>query len=127
MRPFLLAACLLLLSACSLSPEEAYIQGYWTFANELDDPRATEMHLLQEWWFGNGRFYFIREIWAGFPETAEGRYRILERDGDTITLEFFGVSSSRSSFQEGTTVTIVFEPELDSLRVNRVLYYRSGP
>ena len=126
-RLLLLAALLLVLSACSLSPEEEYIQGYWTFANEFNNPQATEVHLLQEWWFGNGRYYFIREIWAGFPETSEGRYRILERDGDSITLEFFGVSSSRSAFQDGSTVTIVFEPDEDSLRVNRTLYYRSGP
>ena len=126
-RRLLPAVVLLLLAGCQLSPEEAYIQGYWTFANEFDDPRSTEVHLLQEWWFGNGRFYFIRELWAGFPETAEGRYRILERDGDSITLEFFQVSSSRAPFRDGSQVTIVFEPESDSLRINRVLYYSSDP
>jgi hypothetical protein len=116
-----------LLPGCALTPNDAYIQGYWTFANEFDDPQATEVHILQEWWFGGGRFHFYREIWAGFPESVEGRYRILVDEGESLTLELYDVHAARSPLDDGSQITLVLEHETDELRINRTLYYRSGP
>ena len=118
----------LFVSGCELSPNDDYIQGVWTVANEFDDPKATEVHLLQEWQFSGGRAYFYRELWAGFPESFEGRYRILVNEGDQLTLELFDVSASRSPMDDGSQILLVLERETDELRINRVLYYRStGP
>jgi hypothetical protein len=118
----------LLVSGCRLSPNDEYIQGVWTFANEFNDPMATGVHLLQEAQFGGGKFYFYREVWAGFPESVEARYRILVNDGDKMTLELFDVSAARSVLDDGAQILLILERETDELRINRVLYYRStGP
>lgn len=115
-------------TGCRLSPNDEYIQGVWTFANEFDNPMSTEVHLLQEVQFGGGRFYYYRELWAGFPESVESRYRILTDDGDKMTLELFDVSAARSPWDDGSQIHLVLERETDELRINLVLYYRStGP
>jgi hypothetical protein len=128
--PFLLLALALgglFVAGCELSPNEAYFQGYWSFANEFDNPQATEVHLLQQWWFGGGQFQYYREVWAGFPESVEGRYRILDETEDTITLELYDVHAARSALDDGSQLALVLERETDMLRINRTLYYRSGP
>lgn len=125
--PLLGIVLFLVLSGCEMSPEESFIQGYWSFANETGDERSGTAHLLQEWWFGGGRFYFQQEIAAGFPILAEGRYRILERDNSSITLEMFQVNTNSELFTDGGQIRLEIDRANDTLRVNRVLYVRSGP
>lgn len=122
-----LALAPILLSACALSPNEEYFQGYWSFANGFNNPQATEVHVLDQWWFGGGQFQYYREVWAGFPESVEGRYRILDQTEDTITLELYDVHAARSALDDGSQLHMILERETGELRINRVLYYPSGP
>ena len=44
----------LLLAGCQPDPNDDFIQGTWSFANEQGDERSGSAHVLQEWWFGRG-------------------------------------------------------------------------
>lgn len=114
------------LAGCGPSEAERYIQGAWAFANEQGNPRSTELHVLNEWWFGGGRYFYQFEVAAGFPLISEGRYRILETEEDQIVLELYFVEGNAPLF-ENQQVTLKLEREIDSLRINRTLYFRAGP
>lgn len=116
----------LVFAGCKPNPTEDYIQGTWVFANEFGDERSTSVHLLNEWWFGGGRFHFQQEVAMGFPDIAEGRYRIFDSTEDQIILELFHVEGNAAIY-ENQQLTLRLEREADGLRVGRTLYYRSGP
>lgn len=114
------------LSGCSPSETERYIQGTWAFANEQGDPRSTELHVLNEWWFGGGRYFYQFEVAFGFPLVSEGRYRIVETEEDRIVIELYFVEGNAPLF-ENQQVYLNLERDTDSLRINRTLYDRAGP
>jgi len=121
---YVLVLCAIL-AACKTSESDDYIQGTWAFANESGDPRATELHVLHEWWFGRGRFFFQHEVTYGFPIRAEGRYRIVETSGEKIVLELYNIEGN-ATFYENQQIPLRMEIESDMLRINRVLYFRAG-
>ncbi len=125
-RSVLLVFAGCMVAGCGPSESERFIQGTWAFANEQGDPRATELHVLQEWWFGGGRFFFQQEIAFGFPMVAEGRYRIVERSENRLILELYFVEGNAPVY-ENQQIIIVLAHDIDSIRINRTLYYRVGP
>ena len=114
------------LSACEPDPNESFIQGTWHFANEFDVERSGSAHVFQIWQFRGGSFYFEFEVTYNFPDFAEGHYRIVESEGDTITIELYDVVGN-ANIAEGGQLDIILDRENELIRINRVLYERFGP
>ena len=115
-----------LFSACTLDENDAFIQGGWGFANEGGSDRSAEAHLLVEWWFDRGTFRYMYELFYGFPKTLDGDYRIVESDGDTITLELYNLQGTEAYIYENrrTEIRIIIDRENEQIRVNKQLFNR---
>ncbi len=123
MMRMLLLVAMLFLAGCEMSPNEQHIQGLWEFANEFGNERSGKAHVFQQWAFDSGTFSFFQEIAMGHPLTLEGRYRIIEDEGEKIGLELY---SMQGTHPHGDTMElwITLEEESGGIRIQRTLYVR---
>jgi hypothetical protein len=124
--PFLLLLLLFTLAACTPDPNAEFIQGTWEFVNETGEERSGAAHVYQVWQFRGGSFYFEQEIFFGFPQYAEGHYRMLESIEGEVVIELYDVSGTQP-LGNPAELTILIDEANDTLRIQRVLYVRAGP
>lgn len=117
---------LLFLTACTLDPNDAFIQGGWTFANEEGDYLSGRTHVYHVWEFNNGAFFVQQEIVLGKPLVAEGRYRILESDENLLVLELFNIEGNYIS-EEPYELRIEIDRENNTARIRKTLFERVYP
>ncbi|HLF90937.1 MAG TPA: hypothetical protein VI451_18485 [Anaerolineales bacterium] len=123
--PFILLT-LLFLTACTLDPNDQFIQGGWSFANETGDYLSGKTHVYHVWQFSNGTFFVQQEIAMGNPLVSEGRYRILESEEDLLILELFNVEGNYI-ISDPYELRVEIDRENDTARIQRALFDRVYP
>jgi hypothetical protein len=123
--PFILVT-LLFLTACTLDPNDKFIQGGWSFVNESGDYRSGSTHVYFVWQFSNGTFFVQQEVILGKPLVSEGRYRILESEENKIILELFNVQGNYIP-EEPYELRIEIDRENDTARIQKTLFERAYP
>jgi len=124
--PFIFCLVLIFLPACTPDPNEQFIQGIWSFANEAGNERSGSAHVFFEWQFSNGTFFVQQEIIMGKPLASEGRYRILESAEDLIVLELFNVKGNYV-LSDPFELRVEIDREKDTARIQRTLFERVFP
>jgi hypothetical protein len=123
-----IAMMLLVLSACSPNPNEAFIQGTWSIVNETDAGGSTSAIKYFEWEFREGYFYRQQELDPRSIIQSQGRYRILESDEDGIVLELFDIKGERFTYNNSPTdIKIEIHRDQDTIRVVNMLFERAAP
>ncbi|NUM48404.1 MAG: hypothetical protein HUU38_27160 [Anaerolineales bacterium] len=122
--PFLLFtfSLLLTLTACRPDPNDQFIQGTWQLAETDADNR------FFEWRFDNGTFIRQQEIDSVTTLYTTGQYRIIESEGDALTLELFDYSGDRIAY-ENTPITLPIEIDRDNdtARIQNTGFVRISP
>ena len=110
------------LSACSLDPNDQFIQGTW----EIAQPDAKNEFF--QWRFSNGTFTREQEIDRANTLYTTGSYRVIESGGEVIILELFDYSGDRISY-ENNPMTIKFEIDRanDTATITNIVFSRRGP
>lgn len=122
LAPFLLITLALLLSACRPDPNDQFIQGTWQLA-ETDTGNR-----FFEWRFDNGTFIRQQEIDSVTTLYTTGQYRLLESEGDSLTLELFDYSGDRIAYENNPiTLPIEIDRENDTARIQNTLFVRVVP
>ena len=117
---FSLVLVLLMLCACTGSQNEDFIQGTWVLA----DPN--EAYFL--WEFNNGGFVREQEIAKDQLNYAIGRYRILDNDEDTLTLELFDLKGDRFTYENNDIeITILIDRDQDTIQISSDIFDRVKP
>jgi len=110
------------LSACNPDPNDQFIQGTWQIAHE-----DVENQFFQ-WRFSNGTFTREQEIDSSTALYTTGQYRVVESEGDLLTIELFDYSGDRISYENNPmTIRIEVDRANDSARITNVLFVRLGP
>jgi hypothetical protein len=109
------------LSGCKRDPNDAYIQGSWVY----DDPHlatvVAEPNWTERWIFDRGSF---ADDGCCFGNVSiSGSYRILESEGDTITIELYHMDGSQNStpvnWDTTTSLKITIDRENETIKVGR--------
>lgn len=113
---FVLTIGLAQISACSsfaMSEEEKFIQGAWRAGGELKNKDGGPgMSWFIEWTFDKGKFKQ-----TGYPPLSqEGKYRIIRKDGNKLTLELYDQKGTFGT--ENKTIEIVIDKEKDQLKIS---------
>ncbi len=111
--PALLA--LLLLAACAGDPNEAFIQGTWSYRNEHLAPIVGESDLVTTWAFDRGAYAFSA-CCMNINTQETGHYRIIKSEGDVLILELFQLRIGASD-DDRRQVRVTVEHETDSVRI----------
>jgi hypothetical protein len=123
MRTTLIVLFLLLLSACSMDPNVAFIQGTWVTV----EPEAGAGPLEAEWQFNRGNFIFEQEIDADTWLYSQGSYRLVESEGDVLMVELYDISGDRFTYEnEPATFRIEIDRGTGRIRINSRLFERVG-
>jgi hypothetical protein len=95
--------CAIVLSSCGLDAHERRIQGNWARSQELSVGFST----YTEWQFQRGRF----EI-EGYPPLRQaGRYRIIERHADGVTLLLYAQSGDLPTDDQHLRISFRSDPD----------------
>lgn len=105
--------CILVLSSCT-NKNEDYIQGHWY---------RGDLHFSDEWYFDRGRFEHIATLTQVNPVHQVGRYRVLESNPGSLTIEVFDMPYSFGD--ERYDIKIIFDREKDEIRILGKDYYRA--
>jgi hypothetical protein len=108
-----LFAATLLLAACT-DENDQFLQGTWYYKDLHLNQVAGETYLEVLWSFQNGTFEFFTCCFSGEIHQT-GRYRILDSQGDVITLELFNVNGTIS--RGNSEVRIVIDRDADTLEI----------
>ena len=122
--PFLLFtfSLLLTLAACRPDPNDQFIQGTWQLAETDADNR------FFEWRFDNGTFIRQQEIDSVTALYTTGQYRIIESEGDALTLELFDYSGDRIAYENNPiTLPIEIDRANDTARIQNTGFVRVLP
>ena len=110
------------LSACTLNPNDQFIQGTWESAN----PEAGDEYF--QWRFSNGTFRREQEIDRANTLFTTGSYRVIESSGDDLILELFDYSGDRISYENNPmTIKIESDRANDTARITNIVFVRGGP
>jgi hypothetical protein len=110
------------LSACTLDPNEQFIQGSW----EIAQPDARNP--LFRWRFSNGTFTREQELDSATMLYTTGSYRLIESGGDELTLELFNFSGDRISYEDNPmSIKIEIDRANDTARITNVVFVRASP
>jgi hypothetical protein len=114
---------LLLLSACSMDPNLAFIQGTWISVEAEDGAGPLEA----EWQFSRGVFIYEQEIDTDTWLYSQGSYRLVESEGDVLMVELYDISGDRFTYENGpATFKIEIDREAGTIRINSRLFERAG-
>lgn len=113
---------LLTLTACTLDPNEQFIQGTW----EIAQPDAKNEFF--QWRFSCGTFTREQHIDREYPLYTTGSYLVIESNGDDLILELFDYSGDRISY-ENNPMSIKIEIDLanDTARITNIIFVRVVP
>jgi len=110
------------LSSCELDPNEQFIQGTWEIAQSGADNE------FFQWVFNNGLFSREQVIDRNNPLYTTGRYRVLQSNGDFLTLELFDYDGDRISYENNPmSIQIVIDRENNTLEITNVLFVWVAP
>ena len=110
------------ITACTLDPNEQFIQGTWEI------PHADADNGFFQWQFSNGMFTRQQEIDRNSPLYTTGRFRLVESDGDLLILELFDFSGDRISYEDSPmTIKIEIDHANNTARITNTLFIRVGP
>ena len=110
------------LSACTLDPNDQFIQGTWESAN----PEAGVEYF--QWRFSNGTFRREQEIDRANMLYTTGSYRVIESGGEVIILELFDYSGDRISYENNPmTIKIEIDRANDTATITNIVFSRRGP
>jgi hypothetical protein len=110
------------LSACTLDPNEQFMQGTW----EIVQPDAHNEFF--QWRFNNGTFTREQVIDRATRLYTTGRYRVTESSGEVLTLELFDFSGDRISYENNPmTIKIEIDRDNDTARITNTLFLRAVP
>ena len=110
------------LSACSLDPNDQFIQGTW----EIAQPDAKNEFF--QWRFSNGTFTREQEIDRANTLYTTGSYRVIESGGEVIILELFDYNGDRISYENNPmTIKIEIDRAIDTARITNIGFVRGGP
>lgn len=123
-----ISVMLLIFSACSPDPNEAFIQGTWSITNELSPAGSASAIKYFEWEFRNGYFYRAQEIDPLNIIQSQGRYQILESDEDVLVLELFDIKGERFTYNNSPIdIKIEINRDQDTIQVVNILFERAAP
>ena len=121
-RILILLLLIFILNACTLDPNVQFIQGTWEI------PRADTDNRFYRWQFSKGTFIRQQEIDRGSLLYTTGQYRLVESDGDLLTLEIFDFSGERISYENSPmTIKIEIDRANDTARITNTLFIRVSP
>lgn len=113
---------LLTLTACKLDPNEQFIQGTWEIAQTDSENRYFR------WEFNNGTFTRAQEVDSVTSFYTTGQYRLVESDGNILTIELFNFNGDRISYTNNpATLKIEINQETDTARIQNVDFVRISP
>ena len=101
------------LSACAQQDNQKSIEGKWRLRGELPGKDGKPgMAWFLEWIFTDGKF-----LQTGYPPISQkGKYRILKKDGDKLTLELYEQSGNFGT--EDKQIEIIIDAEKETLKIN---------
>ncbi|MGD9100965.1 MAG: hypothetical protein PVF45_10835 [Anaerolineae bacterium] len=108
-----LLAIVLVVVGCTDANED-FIQGSWYTRSDHLDQVSGETYLEVQWTFDRGTFAY-RACCFNIDASLTGRYRILESEGDEITLELFNVKGSETRIQP--EIKLIINRDEDTLVV----------
>jgi hypothetical protein len=112
----------LTVSACTLDPNEQFIQGSW----EIAQPNVRNPFF--RWRFSNGTLIREQGLDSATTLYTTGSYRLIESSGDELTIELFNFSGDCISYEDNPmTIKIEIDRANDSVRITNVLFVRAGP
>jgi hypothetical protein len=118
----------LFLSACRPDPNEEFIQGTWSIVNEAKTGSASSATRYFAWEFSGGTFYREEELDPLTTIQSQGRYRIVESDGDVLLLELYDIKGERFTYNNSDVeVKIEIDREQDMVRITSRLFERVSP
>jgi len=110
------------LSACTPDPNDEFIQGTWEIA------QTSAGNEFFQWQFSNGTFTREQEIDRTTSLYTTGSYRVVESEGDLLTIELFDYSGDRIAYENNPmTIKIEIDRPNDSATITNVLFIRVGP
>ena len=114
---FILAALALLLTACTMSPAEQFIQGSWAAGN---------VHYWAEWNFADGQYSYLYTYVVNTPNAYEtGNYSVVESGEDYIVIELYNREGNRMELGfEDQEMRITFDPQGNTIHIQRSDYTR---
>jgi hypothetical protein len=111
----LLVAIPVLLGGCASDPNEGFIQGNWHYVHQRMKPvYHNPGEDIIYWTFDRG--VYTKRICCLHNDYEDGRYRVVQVDENSITLELF---EGRSLYSEGRQIKIVIDRDKGTLRINR--------
>lgn len=118
-RIFVLLLLIFTLTACSRDPNLSFIQGTWENAPTEAD------HDFFQWQFINGTFTRQQQIDSSSLLYTTGQYRLVESDGDVLTLELFDFSGDRISYENSPmTIKIEIDRTNDTAKITNTRFIR---
>lgn len=119
-----------LFSGCTSDSNDAFIQGIWYYNDEHLSNIPAESHLADNWLFERGTFENASCCFV--KVNMQGKYRILESEGNTIRLELFNIEGDQEGIPISRNATIaikiVIDQENDTIKINRTEpYFRITP
>ncbi len=96
-----------LVSSSAKKTSEDFIQGAWRLTGENDGHAW-----FLEWTFDRGRFNL-----KGYPPLyQEGKYRVIKKDGDRLTLELYDQKGNFGT--DDRTIEVVIDKKKDTLMID---------
>jgi hypothetical protein len=109
-----LLLCLLLaglsLAACRADPNEAYIEGIWSYEDPHLKTVVGEPHQTDTWLFERGKFQNSACCFG--KAYLSGDYRVLESEENRIVLELFNIDGQQGSMPVPPDARLTIELEL---------------
>ena len=112
--PALLLLLALLLTGC-MDANEEYIQGVWQYDSIHLRQMTSESELIVEWSFSGGVFEYSACCF-NIDDYQTGRYRIVDSDEDSLTLDLFNVEGGELAVDR--QITIKIDRENETLSIN---------
>jgi len=121
-RLFIILFLAFTLSSCALDPNEQFIQGTWEIVQSDADNE------FFQWVFNNGLFSREQVIDRINPLYTTGRYRVLQSNGDFLTLELFDYDGDRISYENNPmSIQIEIDRENNTIKITNILFNWVAP
>lgn len=116
MRKIFLLLFLTMLISCVRDDPRVYIQGIWIATDE--NSAASSLDFIQ-WQFSRGSFILQQEVRAGQLMISQGKYDVLENDGNALLVELYNITGDVFTYNN---LPVIYKLEINeasgTIRIN---------
>ena len=105
-----------MLISCVHDDPRVYIQGIWIATDE--NSAASSLDFIQ-WQFSRGSFILQQEVRAGQLMVSQGKYDVVENDGNALLVEFYNITGDVFTYNN---LPVIYKLEINeasgTIRIN---------